>query len=127
MLPPPLRALRLCPALAPRLLLPLPYPRPVNSGQTFHPRSNLPPWPIVSSRPTLPSPVKPFFPPAFLPQVKEEITEIVQFLRDPARFLSLGARSPAGMLLVGPPGGPSLAHTEEGSQLGAVRVWPREP
>ncbi|EFN51378.1 hypothetical protein CHLNCDRAFT_37431 [Chlorella variabilis] len=41
---------------------------------------------------------------AGIDQVKEEITEIVQFLRDPARFLSLGARSPAGMLLVGPPG-----------------------
>ena len=37
-------------------------------------------------------------------QVKAEIMEIVAFLRNPAKFLSLGARSPAGVLLVGPPG-----------------------
>ena len=37
-------------------------------------------------------------------QVKEEIMEIVSFLRDPQRFLTLGARSPAGVLLVGAPG-----------------------
>ncbi|KAI3432765.1 hypothetical protein D9Q98_004305 [Chlorella vulgaris] len=41
---------------------------------------------------------------AGIDQVKEEITEIVQFLRDPNRFLSLGARSPAGVLMVGAPG-----------------------
>jgi len=29
---------------------------------------------------------------------------VVQFLKNPRRFLSLGARSPAGILLVGPPG-----------------------
>ena len=37
-------------------------------------------------------------------QVKAEITEIVTFLRNPRKFLSMGARSPAGILLVGPPG-----------------------
>lgn len=37
-------------------------------------------------------------------QVKSEITEIVNFLRNPRKFLSMGARSPAGILLVGPPG-----------------------
>lgn len=36
--------------------------------------------------------------------VKEEILEVIEFLRNPKRFLDLGARSPAGILLVGPPG-----------------------
>ena len=35
---------------------------------------------------------------------KEELREIVEFLQDPARFTSLGARIPKGILLVGPPG-----------------------
>jgi len=35
---------------------------------------------------------------------KEELLEIVDFLREPAKFLALGARIPSGVLLVGPPG-----------------------
>jgi ATP-dependent 26S proteasome regulatory subunit len=37
-------------------------------------------------------------------QVKEEIAEIVAFLRNPNKYLELGAKSPAGVLLVGAPG-----------------------
>ncbi|KAK9813430.1 hypothetical protein WJX73_008508 [Symbiochloris irregularis] len=37
-------------------------------------------------------------------EVKDEVMEVVQFLRNPRRFLDLGARSPSGVLLVGPPG-----------------------
>ena len=35
---------------------------------------------------------------------KEELQEIVEFLKDPQKFTELGARIPKGVLLVGPPG-----------------------
>ena len=35
---------------------------------------------------------------------KEELAEIVDFLRDPRKFIEIGARIPKGLLLVGPPG-----------------------
>jgi cell division protease FtsH len=37
-------------------------------------------------------------------EAKGELTEIVDFLRDPARYAAIGARIPKGVLLVGPPG-----------------------
>jgi cell division protease FtsH len=36
--------------------------------------------------------------------VKQEITEVVDFLRSPQKFREIGARIPKGVLLVGPPG-----------------------
>ncbi len=36
--------------------------------------------------------------------VKQEITEVVDFLKTPARFKEIGAKIPKGVLLVGPPG-----------------------
>ena len=41
---------------------------------------------------------------AGLSEAKEEMLEIVDFMRDPGRFGKLGARVPKGMLLYGPPG-----------------------
>ncbi len=41
---------------------------------------------------------------AGLQEEKEELTEIVDFLKEPERYNSLGARIPKGVLLVGPPG-----------------------
>ena len=37
-------------------------------------------------------------------EAKEDVAEIVEFLRDPKKFTKLGARIPRGILLVGPPG-----------------------
>jgi cell division protease FtsH len=37
-------------------------------------------------------------------EAKEEVKEVVDFLRDPAKFQKLGGRIPRGLLLVGPPG-----------------------
>ena len=37
-------------------------------------------------------------------EAKEEVTELVDFLRDPTKFQKLGGRIPRGVLMVGPPG-----------------------
>ena len=41
---------------------------------------------------------------AGLDEEKEELVEIVDFLKDPAKYTSLGARIPKGVILTGPPG-----------------------
>src|SRR5574344_1077574 len=41
---------------------------------------------------------------AGLTEEKEEVSELIDFLKNPARFQKMGARIPKGVLLVGPPG-----------------------
>ncbi len=41
---------------------------------------------------------------AGLENVKRDVQEIIEFLKDPSKFISLGAQIPRGVLLVGPPG-----------------------
>ncbi|MFQ5519685.1 MAG: ATP-dependent metallopeptidase FtsH/Yme1/Tma family protein, partial [Mariprofundus sp.] len=37
-------------------------------------------------------------------EAKQEVTEVIEFLRDPSKFTRLGGKIPKGLLLVGPPG-----------------------
>ena len=59
------------------------------------------------SRARLNSPANPkvtFADVAGIDEAKEEVQEVVEFLRSPQKFHALGARIPRGVLLVGPPG-----------------------
>src|SRR4051794_34287754 len=49
-------------------------------------------------------PVVTFADVAGVDEAKDEVAEIVEFLREPGKFAALGGRIPKGVLLVGPPG-----------------------
>ncbi|WP_211436105.1 AAA family ATPase [Candidatus Kuenenia stuttgartensis] len=41
---------------------------------------------------------------AGMDNVKKELTEVIEFLKDPGKFEKIGAKVPKGVLLIGPPG-----------------------
>jgi len=56
---------------------------------------------------------------AGLKEAKEELKEIIDFLRSPKKYLQMGARIPRGVLLIGPPGtGKTLLARAVASQAG---------
>jgi cell division protease FtsH len=63
----------------------------------------MPAKPVNAVKPSLEKPTT-FADVAGIDEVRTELEEIVQFLRDPGQYNRLGARIPRGALLVGPPG-----------------------
>ena len=61
---------------------------------------------------------------AGIDEAKEELTEIVDFLKNPDKYLKLGGRIPRGVLLSGPPGHRQDAARARGRRRGGRAVLP---
>jgi ATP-dependent metalloprotease FtsH len=76
--------------------------------QRRHPEKSIfTPKPLITPTAAARKPAEPpvtFADVAGIDEVRQELEEMVQFLRNPARYDRLGARIPRGALLVGPPG-----------------------
>jgi len=55
-------------------------------------------------------------------EAKEELQEIIEFLKEPQKFQKLGGRIPKGVLLMGPPGGLGGGHDEREQTLNQLLV-----
>src|SRR5204862_7023725 len=58
-------------------------------------------------------------------EAKDEVREIVDFLKEPQRFADIGGRIPRGLLLIGPPGnGKTLPARSMGGAAGGPVISP---